>query len=74
MKNINDSLINIEKNGQWVWFSSEDGLKSPSMKRNIDFEMSDIDKFSMNSSEIMETEAVNLNKLSTKLRVDKGLL
>ena len=74
LKNVQDSLINVEKSSHWLWFSNEEYSKSGSLRKNIDFEMSDSDRFSLGSVDLMELEAVNLNKMGNKLRVEKGLL
>ena len=73
-KNINDSLMTIEKGGQWLWFSSEEYSKSASLRKNIDFELNESDKFSVNSMDFLDLEAINMNKMSSKYKVDKGLL
>ena len=74
LKNVQDSLINVEKSSHWLWFSNEEYSKSGSLRKNMDFEMSDSDRFSLGSVDLMELEAVNLNKMGNKLRVEKGLL
>lgn len=74
LKNVQDSLINVEKSTQWVWFSNEVFSKSASLKRNIDFELTDSDRFSLGSMDLLELEAVNMNSMGNKLKVEKGLL
>lgn len=73
IKSINDSLLTIENSSQWVWFANQEFSKSASLRRNIDFDI-ESDRLSVGSMELLELETTNLNKMSSKFRVDKGLL
>lgn len=73
IKSINESLLTIENASQWVWFANQEFSKSASLRRNIDFDI-ESDRLSVGSMELLELETTNLNKMSSKFKVDKGLL